>query len=124
MQEAVLYLDNQAAVKATQVNSDIGLAQYLPQLIRDVYEALLQQHSRLDFEPWWIPGHERIKSNKSADTKAKKTANRNESLPGKPPEALCHQLPLSASAMKAAYKITLLGKHHAILQTANRLKCM
>jgi ribonuclease HI len=68
-----IYIDSQAAIKAI----DRPRRQSGQSIIKDILDSIdevTSEHTHLQFEIIWIPGHTEIEGNERADTEAKKAA--------------------------------------------------
>ena len=68
-----IYIDSQAAIKAI----DRPRRQSGQTIINDILKSIneiMSEHTHLQFEIIWIPGHAEIEGNELVDTEAKKAA--------------------------------------------------
>ncbi|KIJ39724.1 hypothetical protein M422DRAFT_174834, partial [Sphaerobolus stellatus SS14] len=119
---AAIYLDNQAAIKATQKDDEVGPAQHLRREAESLYSRVITKHEGINFSLVWVPGHVGIEGNEKADSEAKAAARGEGSPTTELPQALRNPLPLSTSAVKAAYKLSIPEQHKRLLMNAGRLE--
>ena len=102
IQSAIIYIDSQAAITATQLMKPTT-GHYIFDALHEHVAMLRKKHSGLRIKIRWSPGHKGIEGNEQADKQAKKAITDGSSNTEKLPKILKKLLPRSKTAIKWAY---------------------
>jgi ribonuclease HI len=109
IRSAILYIDNQASILATQLTKPTA-GHYIFDAFHEEIETLKKRHN-IRVTVQWVPGHKGVEGNERADEQAKKAITEGSSDKQRLPRLLRKTLPHSRSAAKWAFGETL--KHNA-----------
>jgi ribonuclease HI len=107
---AIIYIDNQASIMATQLTKP-NPGHYIFNTLHKNIEALKIKHCIIHLAVQWIPGHKGVDGNEQADKQAKKAIMEGSSDTQELPKILRKMLPHSKSMMQWAFTEKL--KHNA-----------
>jgi ribonuclease HI len=102
IRSAIIYIDNQASITATQLTKPSS-GHYIFDALHENIETLRKKHPGIQITAQWIPGHKGVEGNERADEQAKKAITEGSSDTRDLPKILKKTLPHSKSAMKWAY---------------------
>jgi ribonuclease HI len=102
VRSAILCIDNQAIIKATQLTKP-SAGHYIINALHESIDALRKKHPGIQLRIRWMPGHKGIMGNEQADKEAKKAITEGSSDCSKLPQFLKKTLPQSKSAAKWMY---------------------
>jgi hypothetical protein len=98
---AILYIDNQASILATQLTKPTA-GHYIFDTFHEEIETLKKRHN-IHVTVQWVPGHKGVEGNEQADKQAKKAITEGSSDKRQLPRLLREMLPHSRSVAKWAF---------------------
>jgi hypothetical protein len=123
VQSAYLYIDNQAAITATQLTKPTS-GHHIFDAFHEGINKLKKKHRGIHIEVKWIPGHKGVEGNKQADKMAKKAITEGSDAKRDLPKYLKKTLPHSKAALKWAYNKKLKRQAQKIWQKSPRYERM
>ena len=119
IRSAIIYIDSQAAITATQLTKPTT-GHYIFDALHEHVDMLRKKHSGLRIKIRWSPGHKGIEGNEQVDEQAKKAITDGSSDTEKLPKILKKPLPRSKTAIKWAYNEKLKRTTQKLWQKSKR----
>ena len=120
---AIIYTDNRAAITASTLTKP-SPGHYLLDAFHNAITLIKRKHPHMTIQLKWVPAHQGIEGNETANQAAKKATTHGSSHISKLPKLLTKALPHSKSASKQAFHKKLKDKTQLAWEKSPRYRTM